>query len=236
MTLGVRLTQTPLSTMMLNVRSAVARVLAGILYRKLPVLHTPVKTGIRLVDGSAGHEGAAETLLGVQDAIEMLFDCSQVHARWLSRCANRLVLTPPMRSPAAFERITRSILLSCDVGGRHDSAAIVTFLTHEIAHARVAALLGRSTTRDPELQKRVERRCVREQLGVILRLDPHHYLVSWSVELVQAANESRLIPSNEQVVAIAQRTYRRLRTGGYPRWVGRLGVRIAFGVRRARRH
>jgi hypothetical protein len=217
---------------MLNFRKASSRVLARLLYRKLRVLDSEGVTGVRLLDGSAHFEGASDTFLGVQEAIAMLRDRSEVHARWLTRCANQIVLVPPMRAPAAFEPITRSVLLGCDVGSRHDSAAIAVFVTHEIAHARMAALGAPSARRNVELRRRIERRCVREQLEAILRIDPEHYLVPWSIDLLQLANESRLTPSKAQLSATAQRTYRRIRAGGYPKWVGRLGVRLALGLRR----
>lgn len=187
---------------------------------------------VQLFDASASNPGIEATLRATQGAIASLLACSAVHARWLNRCVNQVVFISPTHSPAAFERFTRSILLSCDIGTRYDVTAVATILAHEIAHARMAALGVRISRENLEFRRRVERRCVREQLEVVSRIDPDHYFVPWSRELLQPAGESQLTPSSEQSRATVQRTYRRIRAGGYPRWVGRVAVRLALGFRR----
>ena len=215
-----------------NARRVISVIASRFLARKLKSLGRENAAEIPTVDASDDHPGAPETLLATNEAIRMLQECSVVHLRWMRRCVNQIVLTAPMQAPAAFERFTRRVLLSCDVGAQHDSAAIATFLAHEVSHARLSACGVRVTGAQVELQRRVERRCVREQLEAIQRIDSNHYLVPWSCELLLAEAEPQLTPSVTQVRARTQRAYRRIRAGGYPRWIGRLAVCIGVGGHR----
>lgn len=198
--------------------------------RRMTMLGRSSEAGIRIVDASAGHPAVAATHQATADAIDTLRALSAVHVRWMRRFVNQVVLVAPMGTPAAYESLTRSVFVGCDVGLQHDSAAVAAFLAHEIAHARVAATGLRLNSRHLALRRRVEQRCVREQLEALLRINPTHYLVPWFRVLLQPGAE--LTPSPVQVRANVQRTYRRIRSGGYPRWTGRLAVCLAVGFRR----
>ena len=199
-----------------KIERAVSRVAARLMTRDMHALGSKNAARIRLFDASACHPSMEDTLRRTQEVIASLLACSGAHARWLHRCVNQVVFVRPTPSPGAFERFTRSILLSCDVGTRYDATAVATILAHEIAHARMASLGIRTSRRNREFRRRVESRCVREQLDAVRRIDPYHYFVPWSCELLQAPDESQLSPSPEHTRVAVQGTYRRIRAERFP--------------------
>lgn len=212
----------------------VGRVVAVLAFRKMTTLPTAAGVGIEILSDAASG-AASETASAALRATELLRSRSAVHLRWLTRCPRRIVVLSGMKSIAAYDARTRSVFLAHDTASRHDDAGIATLLAHEATHARLADAGVRLRVHDVRRRRRVEKRCVREQLEALERIDSTHYLIPWSRELLKATNEPELTPSLAARSQIAQRGYRRMRHQGVPRWIARVAVAIAAGRRKPSR-
>lgn len=108
---------------------------------------------------------------------------SPVHARWIRRFVNRVVLVPALGPRASYRHRSRAVFLRDDSGVAHDALGLAAILTHEGTHARFCAHFGSSLMLF-KTRARIEHRCVTEQLAVLRAGDPQHYLVEWSRELL----------------------------------------------------
>ncbi len=181
-----------------------------------------------ILDAGAGHPNAKTTERGVKEALVLLREHSGAHLRWLRRSVNQIVLANAMHAPAAFDWFSRTVFLSVDAGAQFDAAAIAAMIAHEATHARLSESGVGSSRATKAMRTRIERRCVREQLTVLERIDPQHAFVAWSRQLLETSDDTRLLPTEIDRRAIVQRAYRRVRLEGLPRWVGRVVVRIAL--------
>lgn len=182
-------------------------------------------TGVKVFDASAEDPNVLETHRLMLEAISMLDDHSKIHVRWMRRCVQQILLARSLGSPASFDQLGRSIFLDCTLGARYDAVAIAAMLAHEIAHSRVAMSGVRLSAKRFDLRVRVERRCVREQLEALLRIDQNHYFVRWSREVLDSGSESQFTRSSAEERAARRRVYRQMRERGVPRWISRITVR-----------
>lgn len=221
-----------LASLKYRIRDQRSRLVARQMMRGMRSLGVDALTGVRMLDATADGVRDDGSIRRVREAHELLHAHEIAQARWLTRYVNQIILVEPMPVPAAFEHFSRSILLDRDAGSRFDGTGLAALLVHEAAHARMAGLGVRPAKETFSVRRRIERRCVREQLEVLLRIDPDHYFVPWSRELLSASGGEQLTPSQAQRSATLARTYRRVRQGGYPRWIGRLVVYAALALER----
>jgi len=184
---------------------------------------------VPVLDASAGHGRTHESNLLLAEAARLLEEHSVHCVRWASRGVNQIVLARSPHARAAFHHGTRSLLLDCEVAEHYDAAAVATMIAHEVCHSRISVSGLRAGTRDRQLAARIERRCVREQLEVVFRIDPNHRFVEWSRELLVAEPTTLLRTEVDNRTAIARRLYRFVRSRRVPQSLARSLVRMFVG-------
>lgn len=212
-------------------RALRSRVISRLMAGSLTSVGCENSAGIEVFDASAEHSTMLETHRRTIDAITLLHETCPIHIQWMRRCAKRIVLARPLGSPASFDQVSQSIFLDCELGAHYDVVAIAAMLVHEIAHSRIAAAGVATSAKRLDLRVRVERRCVREQLEALLRIDPSHFFVQWSRELLESRAQSELLPTIDEESIARRRAYRRMRASGVPSWISRLTIRAVRSPR-----
>lgn len=131
-----------------------------------------------------GDATAEATVRLLEEAWALLEAHGTTYAQWLRRCVRRIVVAHVFRSRASFHFASRSVFLRSDTADAHDALGLAAILAHESSHARINETLG-SLLLVGKTRARVEFRCVSNQLHLLSAVDGHHYLVNWSISMLQ---------------------------------------------------
>jgi hypothetical protein len=110
---------------------------------------------------------SADAFAKLSEALEMI---AQADPRRFSRMAKDIrliVVTPLSRANAAYVPRSRTCYLNASVVEKHSTANVAILLVHEATHARIESFGVRQW---PDLRRRFERLCVRQELTFAERL------------------------------------------------------------------